>query len=137
MTGGAGANVVALPSGNLANFDTLGPVYSGLKFSTDGNLYKNQPNGGWTSLGPWLLRGTASSFYVGRRIDAGSLSNDAGGTLATPLQLNADRTFNIVQSSSGSTTAEVYFELGTAVDGTVILAERTYSTFKATYVPEP
>jgi len=130
VSSGAAGNAVTLPTGVIGNAGLDSIVYSGLKFDSDGNLYKRQTGGGWSSLGAWLLNGSASSFYVGRRVDDGTLTTDAGGTLAAPLQLNTDRIFDVQRSAFGTKEATTYFELGNQSDGSNVMDSDSY-TFTA------
>ena len=105
-----------------AFFNTLGldgPSYSGVKFGSDGNMYKHQHAGGWTKVAAWLLKGTASNYYLQRVIDEGSLTNDAGDG----VQLNADRIYDIVQTIPfQAKTATVTYEISTDAPGTTVKA---------------
>ena len=128
---GASASVVALPSNGFNTFGLSGSIYSGVKsgviysgvkFAADGMIYERQAAGGWSSIGTWLLNGTNSDFYIVRTIDSGTLTTDAG---AGPLVLSTDREYDVQQSSVGTKTTFVSFEIqnvgssDTFVDGNV------------------
>ncbi len=120
-----GVNIV---STTIISFSTSGTVYSGVRFGSDGVLYRFQPNGGVSALPlQWLLSGTASDYYVSRTVGSGTLDVDAG---AGPLQLNANRDYNIQNSMIGIETAEVFFEIASDVSGSPVVGEGTI-TFQA------
>lgn len=85
---GSNANAVAvqLPSLNLININTANPVYSGMRFDSDGKIYVMNAIGQWQSAATWLFEGLASAYYLFRTIDSGSLTNDDGDG----NQLNTD-----------------------------------------------
>ncbi len=119
-------NTVSIPDTNFSTLGLSGPSYSGVKFGSDGNMYKHQVNGGWSNAGAWLLKGTASSYYLQRVINAGSLDNDAGDG----VQLNADREYDIIQSVPFSAkTATVTFEISTDAPGTTVVAGPTAQVY--------
>lgn len=116
-------DTVALPNAVLFNFINPPDVaYSGLKFDNDGNMYRRQAGGGWSSVGAWLLNGTASDFYITRAIVSGTLTTDAG---AGPLQLNVDREYDI-QGTANDVT-EITVEISNDISGTPILVMRNYT----------
>ena len=102
-----------------------GTVYSGLKIGTDGELYKRQAGGGWSRFATWLLIGTAANYYVSRTLIQGALTTDAG---AGPLQLNADRIYDIQRTSTGS-VVKLKFDIASDVSGSPIVATKYYSFF--------
>lgn len=100
-----------------------GTVFSGVKFDADGNIYERQTAGGWSSIGAWRLSGAASTFYVSRTIDTGSLTTDAG---AGPLQMNTDRIYDIQRTSDGEDISRITFSISDDVSGSPVIANRTY-----------
>lgn len=116
-----------------SNFFTFGfpsgPSYSGVKFDIDGNMYKRQAAGGWSSIGAWLFKGVASDYYVQRVVDSGTLTTDDGDG----VQLTANRIYDIQQTAPFVTLeAVVTFELSTDAPGTSVEAGPTalsFSTF--------
>ena len=118
---GPGGNVVQLPESTLVRLGSDATIYSGLKFDTDGNLYARQTAGGWSSIGPWLLNGTAGDFTVVRTIDTGTLTTDAGASVV----MSAARTYD-VQVTTGSKESTVQFDIELTASPGVSLANRTY-----------
>ena len=120
-----GVNIV---STTIISFSTEGTVYSGVRFGSDGVLYRFQPNGGVSSLPlQWLLSGTASNYYLQRTINSGTLDTDAGTGW---LQLNSNRDFNIQNTMIGIEEAEIYFEISSDMSGTPVVGDGTI-TFRA------
>ena len=117
------ADAVTIPGGSFATLGFTGTVYSGAKFDADGNVYRRTSAGAWQQLGAWLLRGAASSFYLKRVIVSGTLTTDDG---AGPQLLSTDREYDVQQSSFGTKTATVSFEISDDISGSPILASRTY-----------
>lgn len=95
---------------NYATINFGGDAYSGVRFSSDGNMYAFQKAGGVTVIGSWLVSGTNSDYYIVSTVDAGSLTTDPG---RGPLQLNATRDFNCIDTSytGGAVTAVVSFTI--------------------------
>lgn len=77
-------------------------AYSGIKFDADGDIYARDGTATWQKVGTWLLVGTNTDFSVSRTIDSGTLETDAG---AGPLQLNADRIYDVRETLSEETHA--------------------------------
>lgn len=122
---------VQLPAIVCAN--TVNPpssiAYSGLRFDNDGQIYRMSGGGAWNATATWLLDGAASSFYLFRTVDTGSLTNDDGdGT-----QMNtADIDFWVSTTTEWFTkTAKVTFNITSDAGGSNVLATRQY-TFSAT-----
>ena len=124
--GDPGGTVIILNS----NFNTIGlfsgPSYSGVRFSIDGNMYRRQAAGGWSSIGAWLLKGAASDYYVQRTVESGTLTADGGDG----AQLTTDRTYDIQQPAPFEALAAlVTFELSTDAPGTSVEAGPTALSF--------
>ena len=126
--GGATPSAVQFLPNNFFNKKIGGgPVYSGVKFDSDGNIYERNEDGGWSSIGAWRLSGASSGFYINRVISKGALNTDDGGTAAVPLVLSTDRIYSLKRSDVGIDTATVNFEISTDNPATVIVASITYS----------
>jgi hypothetical protein len=125
---GIGGNVAALPAFEVDTFKREVLVgsecYAGVKFDADGVIYSMQSNGGWSSVGSWLLSGVNTAFWVTSVIDSGALGTDAG---RGPLAMSTDREFSVLEEVYGQTDdAQVSFEISTDVSGTPIVATGTY-----------
>ena len=116
------ANAVHIPSNEFATGGVSGTIFSGVKFDADGNMYERQAAGGWSNVGSWLLRGTNTTFYISRTEDSGTLTTDAG---AGPLQMNADRIYDVQQAIDGEKMANVTFSISDDVSGSPVVATRT------------
>ena len=103
-------------------------VYSGVRFSSDGNMYAYQAEGGVTNIGSWLVSGTNSDFYLVSTINAGTLTVDEG---RGPHQLNADADFYCLDTTpfGGAVTASVTFTIED--DATTDYAGPTTLSFSA------
>ncbi len=99
----SGDTVKIVTTHNFANLDFDTDVYSGVQFSSDGNMYAYQSAGGTTNIGSWLVKGAASDFYLVTTIDSGTLTTDAG---RGPLQLNATRTYNCIDTTVNGAAVE-------------------------------
>ena len=108
-------------------------AYSGVRFSSDGQMYAFQAEGGVTNIGSWLVSGTASDFYIVSTVDSGSLQTDPG---RGPLQLNANRDFNCIDTSyvGGAVTATVSFTIEDVA--TTDFAGPTGLSFSATSITD-
>lgn len=119
---GASGDVATLPINDFTTQGFTGTVYSGVKFDNDGNIYERQAGGGWSSIGAWLLSGTASDFYIKRTIDTGSLTTDGG---AGPLILSTDRIYDLQRTTDGEDASRVTFSI-VDIGDSVVYANRTY-----------
>lgn len=117
-------NAVKMGSHIFFSIGTTGTIYSGVRFGADGSLYERQPAGGWSRFGTWLYNGTASTYYLSRSIDAGTLTTDAG---AGPLQMNSNRDYDIQLSSNGSKTTSVTFDISDDVSGSPVIDTQTWT----------
>jgi len=121
--------VVQLPALTFSNTArvALGDsiCYSGIRFGSDGNIYKMTKTGAWQGTGSaWLLDGSAASYYLIRSVTSGSLNNDDDGTLQ---QMNANLDYSLFETLSWSTnTANITFSIADDAGGTNILATRSY-----------
>ncbi len=120
---GASTNIVALPTSILFNLGTTGTIFSGLKFDNDGNLYKRQAAGGYTSIGAWLLTGTAGDFTLVSTLDSGTLTTDAGRSVT----MGSDRAFDVQQSVDGLKLATLTYDIELTASPGVSLVNRSYN----------
>lgn len=120
---GGAAPDVNLPANIFITNLVSGLCYSGLRIGADGDLYERHPTGGWSRYGTWLFRGSAATYYVVRSVDSGVLTTDAG---AGPLQLNANRDYD-VQTSSGESDAVIQFDIADEATGTNIVTSIIYT----------
>ena len=115
--------VINLPDYNFTRtniWPTL--AYSGVKFGSDGDLYARRYDGDWSRFGTWLVSGTASNYYLSRVVSSGTLTTDAGGTPASPLQLNSDRIYDVQdQGKFGGKVCSVIFSVWSDTPGTVLM----------------
>ncbi len=116
---------VGSESVQLANYDFFhehgsGEVFSGVKFDNDGNLYVLQSTGSYGLVTAWLVKGSASGFYLSRSIFSGSLDTDAGTGW---LVLSTDREYNISRAFLGVKRATVDFQISSESDGDPVLVE--------------
>ena len=124
MGGGSGA-AVQLPLINVGNDGTSSPVYSGLRFDSDGNIYRMSATGTWQAEATWLLEGAASTYYLFRTVNTGSLTNDDGdgNQLSTD-----DLDFWISNSVTWfERTCAVTFSISDDTLGSNVIATRQYN----------
>lgn len=120
---GTGSDTVKISDRTILNSRESGTCHSGIRFGSDGILYKIQAEGGVSAIsGQWLVLGTASGFYVQRTIISGSLEDDEGTGW---LQINADRDYDNQKSSAGVKTTEVFFEVSSDVSGVPVVDTAT------------
>lgn len=124
---GAPTDPVTLPAIDLSNFLESGKCWSGIRFGSDGTVYRQSATGSWQAAGTWLFSGNASDYYLSRTIDSGTLNETDAG--AGPLQMNSNRDYNISRSSNGTKSTTVSFEISSDVSGTPVVASRTYTPF--------
>ncbi len=125
QVGGAAVGIkVQTPLVVLANVGTSAPVYSGIRWDSDGKIYRMSNVGGWQYTADWLLSGAASSYYLWRSIVSGTLDTDDGDG----NQLNTgDLDYSLSHSTEWfDRTASVTFSISDDVGGTNILDSRTY-----------
>ena len=120
--GGLSAEVAQFISHDFSRTGFNGTVYSGLKLDSDGNLYARQADGGWSSIGAWLLNGANTGFFATTVIESGTLTTDAG---RGPIVLSSDRIYD-VQVTTSIKTCTVSFEISTDVSGSPIVASITH-----------
>jgi len=114
-----GSEFVNLLSYNLKGVRPSGTAYSGVKFDNDGNLYVLRGTNNYGLLTAWLVKGSASSFYISRVIQSGSLNVDAG---AGPIIMSTDRLYSIQRIFEGEQNATIDFEISSDVSGAPVLA---------------
>ena len=96
----------------------------GVRFGSDGVIYRATDGGAWQSSGySWLLDGAASAHYL-KRVASG----DALSTTATDLaQMNANLDFVLINASSGTTKdATIVFTICADAGGVTEEAENSY-----------
>ena len=134
---GVGASSTAINLPTLTVFENassrVSPVHSGVRFGTDGNIYRASITGAWQQIATWLLQGTASSYYVQISVDSGALDQSSGD--AAQLNANADYYITDSDPSSFPATCTVTFEISSDSGGsTVVAGPKTYN-FEANYNP--
>lgn len=106
----ANAIMVQIPSGiSFDNFRVGTTCYSGVRFGSDGVIYKMNNVGAWQSSGnSWLLDGNASDYYLKRVATGDALADDSGNL----QQMNANLDFSILATfSSPSKSATIAFTI--------------------------
>ncbi len=124
-------DTVTIQNTNFRRFGVTSPVFSGVKFDTDGNMYARQSGGGWSSIGAWLVRGTVTDYYVQTNLDSGTLTTDAGDG----VQMTTDRIYDVQDTDPSETNsvAVVTFELSTDAPGSTVVAGPETLSFEADY----
>lgn len=117
---------VSLPDydgfGNVGS-DRDSIVYSGVRFGSDGKIYRAAINGQWQWTGQsWLRDGAASGYYLVRSVVGGSALASDGGTLQV---LSTNRDYYITTSLREKFT-DIEFKISSDVSGTPVLATKTY-----------
>lgn len=120
-------NTVVVPTGiNFANINFDVECDSGVRFGSDGNVYRANQDGVWQYAATWLLKGTASNYYIARTVNEGSLDTDAG----TDLVLSTNRDYYITQTMYGAPlTCDVSFSITNSGGGTVYSGPVSYAFF--------
>lgn len=124
--GAAAAAGVQTPAVSLGNSGTNNPIYSGIRWDSDGKIYRMSPAGSWNYSGEvWLLDGLASDYWLFRTINIGSLSNDDGDG----NQLNTDNLDFWVSNAIAwfEREAAVTFSISDDSAGSNIIATRQYN----------
>ena len=122
-TEGVGNDTVTLNDRTVVQAGFSGTIHSGIQLNSSGVLFTYQANGGTSQIsGEWLVRGTASTFFVQRTITDGTLETDAGAGF---LQLNSSRNYINEKSTTGSKSTTVFFEISSDAGGTTIVATAT------------
>ena len=131
---GLSSSAVTIPT--YSGFANTGvgtaPAYSGVRFGSDGDVYRFTGTGAVQRIGTWLLSGSAASYYL-QTTDNGpdALTQDAGDG----VQLNANRDYYVTDSTAvaGGSTCSVTYEISTDAPGsTVVAGPKTYY-FEADY----
>jgi len=129
LIGSTSSNAVALPSINFANDGTGKVIYSGVRFGSDGNIYRMSEGGTWQVWTQWLVKGAASSYYLFRTINSGTLVSDSG----TGVQMSTTRSYYLT-SSIEEKTASIDFTISTSTTGTPVVAgPRLYNLYALAY----
>ena len=97
-------------------------IYSGIKIDADGYVYRRSTYGTWQNVSPWLLNGSASTYYVSMTINSGTLTTSSG---TGPLQCSTDRSWEISGSSTPK-TATITLTLADNTTGAPVLKSRQY-----------
>jgi len=99
------------------------PMYSGVRFGSDGKIYRSTRTGAWQWTGlSWLITGAASSYYLVREVVGGSaLATDSGDL----QQMNANLDFRISTTLVQKITT-LNFSIADDTLGASILVSRTY-----------
>ncbi len=120
---GTVADSVKITDRTINNFRFSGTCHSGVRFGSDGVLFKRQANDGLSAIsGEWLVTGTASGFFLQRTITSGTLEVDPGTGF---LQLNTNRDYDNQKSSAGTKVTEVFFEISSDVSGVPVVDTAT------------
>lgn len=124
---------VQLPAIALDTFKLGGGgTYSGIRFGSDGVIYKKTAAGAWQSAGlSWLLEGNASDYYLERTVQGPASLNTDSGNLQ---QMNAFLDFDIYLPGFGVKTCDILFSICDDTLGANELVTRTY-TLKAESEP--
>jgi hypothetical protein len=105
------------------NDDILSPVYSGIRFGSDGKIYRATAAGNYQWTGEsWLISGAASGYYLVRSITSGASLETDGGTLQ---QMNSNNDYRISTTLIRKTT-DIEFSIASDSTGATILKTRTY-----------
>ena len=122
-TDGAVADFVNITDREINTVRVSGTCHSGVRFASDGVLFRRQADDGLSSIsGEWLGQGAASGFFVQLTIISGTLEVDAGTGF---LQLNTNRDYDNQKLSEGTKTTVVFFELSSDVSGVPLLDTAT------------
>lgn len=103
-------------------------VSSGVRFGSDGKIYRMTSAGNWQWTGKsWLLDGSAASYYIVREVTAGypntTLTTD-GGTLQ---QMNSNLDYVRTVARAGiAYSATINFSIADDSLGSNVLASQTY-----------
>jgi hypothetical protein len=120
-------NTVTLPSATFTTIVVGQTAYSGVRFGSDGNVYRNSgtSDSSWQVAGTWLVKGTNSNYDITRTIN-GSLNTDAGDALV----LSTNRDYYVIDTTTlgGAVTCEVEFSITDTTQSTTYVT-RTYSFY--------
>lgn len=120
--GVAGVNVT---NRSISNINIFSPCHAGLKLGSDGVLSTINASGGFNAIsGEWLITGSAAGFFVKRTIISGTLDTDPGTGF---LQLNANRTYEVVRSVEGTSETVLFLEFSSDASGVPLVATATYT----------
>ncbi len=133
LQSGGAVDTVKLDNFIVSNYGHNAPIYAGIKFDNDGNLYGLNRDNVYSLLGAWLVSGAAGSYYLSRSIFSGSLNADAG---AGPLVMSTDRIFSIQRNYAGMKLTTLDFEISSDSSGSPIVVTGR-GEFAAEVGPEP
>lgn len=98
-------------------------VYSGIRFGSDGKIYRATIAGNWQWTGrSWLLDGAASGYYLVRTVVSGSALASDGGTLQ---QMNTNLDYYITTVLRQKRTT-LEFKISDDTAGSNILTTNSY-----------
>lgn len=122
---GGGINVQLPAYGNFDNIDSSAVVFSGIRFGSDGLIYRNTVDGSWQSTGlQWLNDGAASLYWLKRATSGDALVGDAGNL----QQMSANLDFHIVANfGDASNDTNIDCTICSDSGGVTELVARTYS----------
>lgn len=119
----AAVQLPAVDTSNSGNFP--GFVYAGLRFDSDGYIYRMDAAGNWQQDSAWLLSGAAADYWLHRTITTGTLDNDDGDA----LQLNTDDLDYWIRESAewAFRSTVVEFKISSDSAGSSVIATRSYN----------
>ena len=131
--GGLVVPIVSAVCSGYSNSRSGSSCYVGVQINTDGNEYRCTNAGTYNSnQGVWLDQGTASQVWVEFIRTSGATSWDTLSN-STRYQLSTTRTFELVQTATGSTSITGYFKFWDAASGGNLLQQTTTGqTWQAT-----
>lgn len=128
--GAASGAVTIITGGYSTTAGKITPVYSGVRFGADGNMYKYAASGAqWQNKGSWLLNGVASDYYLFRTINSGVLDNDGGDD----QQMNTNRDYWIF--TNDTYTATITFTISSTTGTITEATDPGQIILSATYDP--
>jgi len=97
ISGGSGVSVQLPDYGGFGNDDEA-PCFSGVRFGSDGKIYRMTSAGAWQWTGEtWLNDGSAANYYLKRAVTGDTLTSDAGDL----QQMNANLDFYYENNTAG------------------------------------
>lgn len=125
--GAGGGTTVQLPEyDGFGNVGSESLVYSGIRFGSDGKIYRMTSGGSWQWSGEvWLNDGLASDYYLSRTLVTGFPSAVLESDSGTLQQMNANLDY-YRSTSSGLKTVNIDFTISDDPGGTPILVSNSY-----------
>ena len=123
-------NTVNLPSVTFTTIEVGQTAYSGVRFGSDGNVYRNSGTSAssWQVAGTWLVKGSAANYDVTRTVVSGALASDAGDNQNLSTDAPVDYYITDTTSTGGAVTCEVEFSITDTTQSTTYVT-RTYSFY--------